>query len=236
MARKPAPARAREKPVMTERRERILEAAMNRFAEFGFNATTVRQIADDVDLLSGSLYHHFATKEEMLDEILREAVIRLHDAMVRIASEPHDAEQRLVALILANLRELAAHQAVHAILFYERKFIRRSPDFDYVNTARREIYDAWRKVMDDGVRDGMFRADLDVFFTISTIVRMLNTGADWYRHEDGSALDTRANLSLDELADFYLDFVLRSIRTTERADAPVPREAAERLSGETANS
>jgi AcrR family transcriptional regulator len=214
---------------MAERRERILEAAMNRFAEYGFNATTVRQIADDVDILSGSLYHHFATKEEMLDEIIRQAVMRLHDVMVRIAAAPQAAESRLVALILATLRELTAHQAVHAILFFERKFIRRSPDFAYVNATRRETYDGWRKVMDDGVRDGQFRSELDVFFTISTISRMLNTGADWYRHEDGSPIDTLATLSLDELADFYLDFILRSIRPAARAGEPVPRAAAEAL-------
>ena len=64
MAENPKVARTKvQVPAMADRRERILAAAAMRFAEFGFGATTVRQIADDVDILSGSLYHHFATKE-----------------------------------------------------------------------------------------------------------------------------------------------------------------------------
>ena len=40
------------------------------FAERGLRATTVRDIADGAGILSGSLYHHFASKEEMVDELL----------------------------------------------------------------------------------------------------------------------------------------------------------------------
>ena len=230
MAATPKLARAKvEAPAMADRRERILAAAASRFAEFGFGATTVRQIADDVDILSGSLYHHFATKEEILGEIVRDGVLRLHRISASIAVAPADAEQRLVALILADLGELTAHQSVHAILFNERKFFRRSPDFAYVVEAKKETYDAWAQVLGDGASEGLFRPDIDIFLTISTIVRLLNTGADWYANEDGSALDALKNFSLDELTDFYLAFILRAVRTADRAGIAVPRDAAEKL-------
>ena len=230
MAENPRVARVKpEAPAMTARRERILAAAAVRFAEFGFGATTVRQIADDVDILSGSLYHHFATKEEILGEIVRDAVLRLHRISVGIAAGPADAEQRLVALILADLGELTAHQSVHAILFNERKFFRRAADFAYVVKAKRETYDAWQKVLSEGASKGLFRPDIDIFLTISTIIRLLNAGADWYTHEDGSPLDALKNISLGELTDFYLAFILRAVRTADRAGNPVPREAAEKL-------
>ena len=232
MADTPKTARVRpETPAMLDRRERILAAAELRFAEFGFGATTVRQIADDVDILSGSLYHHFATKEEILGEIVREAVLRLHRISVGIAAAPADAELRLVALILADLGELTAHQSVHAILFNERKFFRRSADFAYLMKAKKETYEAWQTVLSDGSSEGLFRPDIDVFLTISTIVRLLNAGADWYTHEDGSPLDALKNFSLDELTDFYLAFILRAVRTADRAGNPVPREAAQKLVG-----
>ena len=230
MAMNPKLARAKvEAPAMADRRERILAAAAARFAEFGFGATTVRQIADDVDILSGSLYHHFATKEEILGEIVHEAVLRLHRISVAIADAPADAEHRLVALILADLGELTAHQSIHAILFNERKFFRRSADFNYVVKAKKETYDAWQQVLSDGASEGLFRPDIDIFLTISTIVRLLNTGADWYAHEDGSPLDALRNFSLGELTDFYLAFILRAVRTADRAGLPIPREVAEKL-------
>ena len=230
MAENPRAARVKvEVPAMADRRDRILAAAARRFAEFGFGATTVRQIADDVDVLSGSLYHHFATKEEILGEIVRDGVLRLHRISAAIAAAPADAEQRLVALILADLGELTAYQSVHAILFNERKFFRRSPDFAYVVKAKRETYNAWQQVLSEGASDGQFRPDIDIFLTISTIVRLLNAGADWYTHEDGSPLDALKSFSLDELTDFYLAFILRAVRTADRAEIGIPREAAEKL-------
>ena len=58
------------------RRDELLELAAVMFAERGLRATTVRDIADSAGILSGSLYHHFASKEEMVDEV---GVTLLHE-------------------------------------------------------------------------------------------------------------------------------------------------------------
>jgi AcrR family transcriptional regulator len=58
-------------------RERILEAAARLFCARGYQATTVRDIAREVGILSGSLFHHFASKEQMLVEMVREASISM---------------------------------------------------------------------------------------------------------------------------------------------------------------
>lgn len=229
---KPKPARrgARAKapggqPI--DRRELILTAATRRFAEYGFEATTVRQIADDVNILSGSLYHHFATKEEILEEIVRDAILSSRDYSQKIAAMPLDAEHRLVALIMTELDRLTASQEVYAIVFNERKFFRRSEYFNYLVQAKKAAYDAWSQILSDGVKEGLFHAELDIYLTISTVFRMLNAGADWYKNEDGSEIDAIAHYSLDRLLDFYLGYVLRAIRAPERAGAPIPRPAIE---------
>jgi AcrR family transcriptional regulator len=210
-----------------DRRELILAAATRRFAEYGFEATTVRQIADDVNILSGSLYHHFATKEEILEEIVRDAILKTRDDAERIAALPLDAEQRLVALVMVELNRLTANQEVYAIVFNERKFFRRSAYFQYLTKAKKASYDAWSAILADGVRDGLFHPDLDIYLTISTVIRMLNAGADWFKNEDGSEIDAIANYSLETLLDFYLGYVLRAIRAPHRAGEPIPRLAIE---------
>ena len=203
-------------------RQVILDAAARRFAEFGFEATTVRQIADDVNILSGSLYHHFATKEEMLAEVVRDAVLDQRERALRIAGSAHDAETKFVTLIREELTALAERIEAYAIIFNERKFFRRSPDFLDLMKARKESFEAWRNVLEQGVREGLFHAGIDSYLTISTIMRMLNSGADWYRHEDGSPLDAMADYSLEALTEFYAGFVLRSVRSAERAAEPIP--------------
>jgi AcrR family transcriptional regulator len=205
-----------------DRRELILAAATRRFAEYGFEATTVRQIADDVSILSGSLYHHFATKEEILEEIVRDAILKSRDDAQRIAALPLDAEQRFVALLMIELNRMTASQEVYAIVFNERKFFRRSEYFSYLAKAKKASYDAWSTILSDGVKDGLFHPELDIYLTISTVIRMLNAGADWFKNEDGSEIDAIANYSLDKLLDFYLGYVLRAIRAPQRAGEPIP--------------
>lgn len=210
-----------------DRRELILAAATRRFAEYGFEATTVRQIADDVNILSGSLYHHFATKEEILEEIVRDAILRSRDDAQRIAGLKLDAEQRFVALLMIELNRMTAQQEVYAIVFNERKFFRRSDYFQYLTKAKRATYEAWNTILSDGIEEGLFHPQLDIYLTISTVIRMLNAGADWYKNEDGSKIDALADYSLDNLLDFYLGYVLRAIRAPERAGAPIPRPAVD---------
>ncbi|MEU0086216.1 TetR/AcrR family transcriptional regulator [Streptomyces sp. NPDC006274] len=53
-----------------ERREELLATAAEVFAAQGYNATTVRKIADVAGILANSLYYHFDSKESMFDEIL----------------------------------------------------------------------------------------------------------------------------------------------------------------------
>lgn len=210
-----------------DRRERIIEAARRRFAEVGYETTSVRQIAEDVNLLAGSLYHHFATKEEMLHQIVRDPITRLCDRAEEIGRAAGDAEQRLVALIFADVEELTTLREAHAILHQERSFFRRSADFAYVLDARRAHYRVWRGLLGEGIAEGLFDASINAYLTISTIVRMLNTGAEWYVDDDRTTIDLAGIMSLDALCAFYVRFVLHAIRAPERVGAPIPWPAGE---------
>jgi len=217
------------KPALADRRGKILQTATQRFAEHGFEATTVRQIADDVSILSGSLYHHFASKEAMLHDIVRETVEKMRDNVVRISQAPVDAEHRLTALILLELGEMTRNQQVHAILSNERKFFRNREEFAYVVKAKREAYHAWCATLQDGIDSKLFKSSVDFYLTISTIIRMLSAAADWYKHEETYMSRPFGPYTLDGVIDFHLEFVLSAVRLPERTAAPIPRQACEEL-------
>jgi AcrR family transcriptional regulator len=217
------------KAALLDRPSRILAAATRRFAEFGFEATTVRQLADDVDVMSGSLYHHFASKEEMLHEIVRDTVLQMRDNVIRISKAPLDAEHRLIALVLLDLGQLTENQQVHAILTNERKLFRRKEEFAYVVQAKKEAYLAWCAVLQDGIDTGLFRPDIDLYLTITTVIRMLNTAADWYKNEDAFISGRVGSYTLDQVIDFHIEFVLSAVRLPSREAEPIPRQACEDL-------
>jgi hypothetical protein len=167
----------------------------------------------------------------MLHEIVRDAVQQMRKNALRIAQAPLDAEHRLVALILLDLGELTRNHQVHAILANERRLFRQNSEFAYVVKAKKDTYSAWRRVVQDGIDARLFRSDIDIFLTILTILRMLNSAADWFRNDDAHGVGdgSGSSYTLDKVIDFHLEFVLSAIRTPAREPEPIPRKACEEL-------
>jgi len=199
-----------------ERRSLILEAATARFARLGFESTTVRQIAEDVNIMSGSLYYHFPTKEDILNEIVSPVVTRTLGNTKRIYNSQTNSEIRLLALMLFSIGDLTREQGAHAILYNERRFFRANASFAHIASTRQEIYFYWRNILEEGMLKGQFRSDLDHFLTISTIMRMLNATADWFSSDD--------NYTLEQVSRFQLKFVLCAIRAHDRVEEELPFE------------
>jgi AcrR family transcriptional regulator len=210
-------------------REIILKISARRFAEFGFEVTTVREVAAEAEILSGSIYHHFTGKDEILHEIIRAPTISMGQQCEQIAQFKANAEHRLIALILLSFNELFNDADVFAILYNERAFFRRNLNFDYVVHAKAQMFTAWKNVLEEGIKRRLFRKDLDLFLAITTIIRMLNTCADWHRHEHDFKKQGILPHSRKELVDFNVDLALRAVRSSSRIDEPITAAIAEKL-------
>ena len=100
-------------PSKSARRTELLALAAELFAERGVRTTTVRDIADAAGILSGSLYHHFASKEAMVDEILRGFLDELFGRYREIVAQELNSRATLEALVLASYEAFdRAHAAV----------------------------------------------------------------------------------------------------------------------------
>ncbi|KAB1162339.1 TetR/AcrR family transcriptional regulator [Micromonospora sp. DT46] len=143
------------------RREAILGSAAALFASKGVAATTVRQIADDVGILSGSLYHHFDSKESMVDEIVSSFLRDLQQRYAQVLAQETDARQRLHDLIVASLEVVEAHPHATEIYQNDVNYLLQFDRFDYLRNAGREVQTAWLTVIEAGLAEGTFRADVD---------------------------------------------------------------------------
>ncbi|MDE2596752.1 MAG: TetR/AcrR family transcriptional regulator [Sphingomonadales bacterium] len=213
----------------TDRRSQIVEAAAVLFAEFGYEATSVRQIADSVSILSGSLYHHFTTKEEMLHALLQPRIAAMDADNRRLAALPADAERRLIASVVMRFRQYVDQWAFHTILLQEGRFFRRQEEFAYVVAAKGQAFALQQAILQQGMDSGLFRRDMDTYLMIGTIARMLSGAAAWFRSGDIFSSDKPSRYGLDMVIDFHVDSVLRLVRLPERLGEPVPRGESERL-------
>src|SRR5574339_647050 len=106
---------------MSGRRAELLALAAKMFAERWYGQTTVRDIADAAGILSGSLYHHFDSKESMVDEILRGFLDDLFGRYREIVASGSDSRATLEALITASYESIDKSHAAVAIYQDEAK-------------------------------------------------------------------------------------------------------------------
>ncbi|MEH6820330.1 TetR/AcrR family transcriptional regulator [Dietzia psychralcaliphila] len=184
----------------TTRREELLAIAAGLFAERGLRATTVRDIADAAGILSGSLYHHFSSKEAIVDEILRGFLDSLFGDYHRIVDAGSSPRETLEALVRASFEAIHRHRDEVAIYQDELKHLRGNPSFGYLRERNTEFREMWTDVLSRGIESGEFRPDLDIRLTYRFLRDTVWVAVRWYRPEDA---DDHA-----AIADQYLHIVL----------------------------
>jgi AcrR family transcriptional regulator len=185
------------------RREALVQIAAELFAERGYRATTVRHIGDAAGVLSGSLYHHFDSKETILDELLSSYLDELLDTYRTIAKAGDPPAATLRELLHASFRSLSEHRAAITVLQNERNYLRTLPRFGYLTKSEEEVRRIWITVLRDGMESGDFRSDLDPVVTYRFLRDSVWVAVRWFR-ADGP-------LSADELADRYLMLIFHGL-------------------------
>ncbi|MET8572818.1 TetR/AcrR family transcriptional regulator [Streptomyces sp. NPDC004783] len=186
-----------------ERREEILATAAEVFAAQGYNATTVRKIADAAGMLAGSLYYHFDSKESMLDEILSTFLEDLWGRYDAVLASDLGPRETIEALVTESFREIDRHRAAVAIYQKEARHLQTQPRFGYLADSQQRFEKAWLGTLERGVKAEVFRADLDVRLTYRFVRDTVWVAASWYR-PDGQH-------SPEEIARQYLSMVLEGI-------------------------
>ncbi|WP_396837119.1 TetR/AcrR family transcriptional regulator [Mycobacterium sp. ITM-2016-00317] len=173
------------------------------FAERGLRATTVRDIADSAGILSGSLYHHFSSKEEMVDEVLRGFLDWLFDRYRRILETEANPMERLKGLFMTSFEAIATRHAEVVIYQDEAKRLSSQERFGYVEERNREQRKMWVDVLTQGIAEGYFRPDVDVDLVYRFIRDTTWVSVRWYQ--------PGGPLTAEEVGQQYLSIVLGGI-------------------------
>ena len=193
----------------TERRDEILALATRIFADKGYASTTVREIADSAGILSGSLYHHFPSKESMLHEIMHgflDGTIEQYRATLAQGGAPLDV---LRALVHDAFESHGANPAALAVMINEFNFLVQFPRFAYLREGAEDTEQLWCGVIEAGMGTGDIRADIEPRMIYRFMRDTIWISVRWY-HPDG-------RYHPDQIADFYIDVLLDGIKTGPRA-------------------
>ncbi len=187
----------------TTRRAELLQIAGELFATKGYRRTTVRDVADAAGILSGSLYHHFDSKESMVDELLSTFQTELFGHYDEILASDADALTRLERAVRVSFEAIDRHRAEVAIFQNEADQLGQSERFAYLAERNRQSREVWMTLLGDGVASGQLRPDLDVELVYRFIRDTVWVAVRWYR--------PGGELTHDQVADQYLSILTQGI-------------------------
>ena len=180
-------------------RERLLEVGADLFHDRGYAETTLRDIAQQAGMKAGSIYYHFASKDELLAEVLRLGMAAITEAFVAADAEARQgqAETRLRAAISAHMEALFRHgpftTAHVSVLGRAPQAVR-----DQI-VPLRDAYEAlWTQLLSELRDNGAIRASLDVHFVRLTLLGAMNLSLEWFDPTGEHSLETLIDQLVDQ--------------------------------------
>ena len=168
--------------------QRILTAAVDAFAERGFNGTNIRDIGARGGMSSGSLYNHFSSKTEILSTIMLRGImnlVSLSERALELAGD--DARDRIDALVAVHVGLHAAHPRESVVGNAELHNL--EPDArSAVVFYRDRQEDLFHGTISTGVEQGVFTTDVPREAARFIVVACTGV-ARWYRASPQSPVD-----------------------------------------------
>jgi TetR/AcrR family transcriptional regulator, cholesterol catabolism regulator len=196
--------------------DEIVAAAAKVFRTKGYHAATVRDIAEEVGILKGSLYHHFESKEALLYLVVKEPIAQMFQTMGEIAATDGSATEKLRRAILAHLQAFDRHYPHLFVYLREREAVKRRFR-ELIGFSPKAYERLWQQIIRDGVENGEFRSDLDVRVASYGLLGMLNWSYKWY--------DPQGRLRIGEVADEFTAFALAGLAASPGNAARARRRA-----------
>ncbi len=161
-------------------RQGVLEVAVRAFNEYGYDATSLAMLAQRLGLSKSALYHHFPSKEHVLEAALDEALGGLEGVLAEPGAGTGTAAERLVFVV-----EGAVHVLVERLPYVTLLLrLRGNTPVERAALDRRREFDRAVTGLVTAARDaGELRADIDPRIAERLLFGMINSIVEWYRPE-----------------------------------------------------
>ncbi|MCC6905657.1 MAG: TetR family transcriptional regulator [Anaerolineae bacterium] len=182
-------------------RETIISAAVNLFNQNGYHATSMQDIAREVNIKKPSLYHHFQSKEEILLSILETGMVDLVTEVETIARSGQPCEQKLRSAIRAHALTIGANPQAATVFLREDRGLGENYMQRYI-AQRDQVEAAFRSIVEQGITEGVFQVP-DLSITVQAVLGVVNWMSRWYRPS--------GRLSAGEIADLFAELLLNGL-------------------------
>ncbi|WP_162005709.1 TetR/AcrR family transcriptional regulator [Dictyobacter vulcani] len=200
-------------------RDSILAAAVQLFAQYGYHAAPLRDIARIAGIQAASIYHHYPSKQALLVEIMETHMQRLNTSLEYILKETDDPLQRLHDAIANHIRLHTTYKAEFFIIDTEMRALEEEHR-PYILGLRDKYEALLQELLLDGMERDVFRRS-DVKIASYAMIAMCTEVATWFR-PDG-------RLSVQQVITIYRQFITEGLLHTPEVVAHMPDGAGHLL-------
>ena len=171
----------------------VLSNAARLFREKGFERTSLKEIAEACNMLPGSLYYRYNSKEALLVELMRRGVDLVTAEVESAYASSDDPVERLRLCINAHLRALLVDSdAVYVLLFEWRAL---GPEAREEIIELRDQYESlWAEILETMIEQGVVRKNVDGRLLRLIGLGALNWVATWFDPSGAHSLDAIGDL------------------------------------------
>ena len=156
----------------------ILETAARLFRDKGYPATSMRDLAEAVNLKASSLYNHISSKDELLREICFQNAQRYLSSMEQVERMEADAAQKVEKLLKLHIRT-AMEDATSVTAFNDEWRHLNEPYLSEFKALRKDYEERFRRILQMGMASGEFRL-MDESIALYTIFSSVRWLYDWF--------------------------------------------------------
>lgn len=182
--------------------EEIAQAAIKLFEQKGYHATSVQDIADEVGLQKGSLYHYISNKEELLMKITQQSISSFNQRLEKIIQTHSSAKEQLLLAITNHITYVAGNPEMTTVLLREA-FSLEPSHHEVIKQETDRYLTLWTQIIDSGIERGEFKPGHTRLIALA-ILGSCNWLYRWY--QEGGKLTPEA------IADYFTHIFLEGIQ------------------------
>ena len=181
----------------------IIDAAAKVFARRGYHGASTQDIADVLGMRQASLYYYFDSKEAALEAVCRYGHEGYVERLLEIARSDASASEKLAQALVHHIAP--ERRDLTLVFIRERRFL-PLPARKRIRGFEVQYERAIQRIIEEGMRSGEFRADLDARMATLAFFGLGNSAAVWYGREPGATPQL--------VRQAYVELLVRALRLT----------------------
>lgn len=168
------------------RKKQVIRKAAELFREKGYAAASMRDLAQMLGIEAASLYSHIKSKEEILRTLCFDMAAEFRASLVEVEKMKAPASEKLRFGIEGHVRVMARDLTASAVFMNEHRHLSQPYLRDFL-LLRINYINRFKKIIEEGVKSGEFKKDIDTKLSVMTLFSSLNWMPLWYSPENSIA-------------------------------------------------